>query len=139
MKQQGPKANLFHAPAFEGDTPYLIGTRCTLCGYTSFPPKQICIKCRRDNTMTEVKLGPKGKLETFAVMQVGTTDFPAPYTIGFVRLEQGPSVFSLITGCKPTDDSLVIGQDMILVIDKIRTDKDGFEVVGWKFKPLLME
>jgi uncharacterized OB-fold protein len=139
MAQRPIKKNLFHSPATQDDESYLIGSRCGVCGYASFPPKHVCIKCRREGTMNEVKLGPRGILDMFAVMQVGTPDFPAPYVIGFVRLEQGPMVFSVITGCEPKDDALTIGQEMMLVIDKIRTDENGLDVVGWKFKPLTKE
>ena len=34
--------------------------------------------------MEETRLGPYASLETYAVMQVGPPDFPAPYIIGNV-------------------------------------------------------
>jgi uncharacterized OB-fold protein len=89
--------------------------------------------------MEELKLGPYGILETFAVMQVGMPDFPAPYVMGYVRTEQGALVFAPITGCEARDDALTIGEEMELVIEGIKTDKKGNEVLGWKFKPTRRE
>ena len=85
--------------------------------------------------MEDLKLGPYGTLENFAVMQVGMPDFPAPYVIGYVRTEEGALVFAPITGCEARDDALALGEEMELVIEVIRRDKEGNEVVGWKFKP----
>ncbi len=86
--------------------------------------------------MTETRLGPRGTLETFAVMQTGTLDFPPPYIIGYVRTDQGAVVYTLITGCPPTDEALEIGQEMELVIEKMKTSREGHDLLGWKFRPL---
>jgi hypothetical protein len=44
-------------------------------------------------------------------------------------------VFTLITGCEARDDALEIGQEMELIIDKIKKDRQGNNLVGWKFRP----
>jgi uncharacterized OB-fold protein len=86
--------------------------------------------------MVEIKLGPYGILVSFAVMQVGPPDFPPPYIIGYVKLEEGPVIFTPITGCEARDDALDIGQKMEIVIEKIKEDGKGNNVIGWKFKPV---
>lgn len=118
---------------------YLIGARCTICGYVSFPKKVVCVRCRRDDTMERVRLGPYGTLDTFTVMQVAPPGFIAPYMIGYVRLREGPIVFSLLTGCETKDDALKIGEEMELVIEKINEDGKGNNIIGWKFKPIRRE
>lgn len=85
--------------------------------------------------MEQTKIGPYGTLEEFAVMQVGLPDFPAPYVIGYVITKEGAKVFTPITGCEPRDDALKLGEEMELVIEKIKEDKEGNNVLGWKFKP----
>ncbi len=130
------KEGLFHVPGSSGEKPYLIGSRCRVCGYICFPAKSVCVRCRRDDTMEEIKLGPYGNLETFTVMRVGTPDFAAPYIMGYVRTKEGAPVFSLITGCEIKDDALEIGTEMELVIEKIRTDSRGNNLLGWKFRPV---
>jgi len=85
--------------------------------------------------MNEIKLGPYGTLENYAVMQVGPPDFPPPYIMGYVRTKEGALVFTLIIGCKARDGVLDIGEEMELVVEKIREDRDGNNLVGWKFRP----
>lgn len=119
--------------------PYLIGARCTICGYVCFPKKVVCVRCRRDDTMERVRLGPFGTLDTFAIMQVAPPGFIAPYIIGYVRLREGPVVFAPLTGCEARDDALEIGEEMELVIEKIKEDEKGNSLMGWKFRPVKRE
>ncbi len=129
------REGFFHVPESSEDKPFLIGSKCTICGYTCFPKKSVCVRCRRDDTMKEIKLGPYGVLETFTVMQVGPSDFPPPYLMGYVRTKEGAVVFTLITGCEARDDALEIGQEMELIIDKIKKNRQGNNLIGWKFRP----
>ena len=130
------REGLFHVPVAADDAPHLIGNRCQSCGYTAFPRKAVCVICRRDGTMTDLALGPYGTLETYAVMRVGPPDFPPPYMVGYIRLEEGPVVFAQITGCDIEDDALEIGTKMELVIEKIKEDAKGNNILAWKFKPV---
>ena len=130
------KEGIFHVPESTDDKPYLIGSRCAVCNYTCFPKSQVCVKCRRDDTMEEIELGPYGTLETFAVMQIGLPDFPAPYVIGYVRTQEGALIFTPVTGCEARDDALTLGEEMELVIERIRYDEQRNKVLGWKFKPI---
>lgn len=130
------KQGLFEPAGPGNDRPYLIGSRCTVCSYTTFPRKTVCVKCRRDDTMETLRLGPYGTLVNFAVMRVGPPDFPPPYTVGYVRMKEGPVVFTQITGCGAEDDALRSGQEMELVIETIKKDPQGNNLVGWKFRPV---
>ena len=58
-------------------------------------------------------------------------------SFALVRVGEGPSIFTPIPGCNPIDDALPVGQEMLLVLDKLKTDQDGVDVIGWKFKPAL--
>lgn len=130
------REGLFHIPGpSPDDHPYLIGTKCRLCGYTAFPPRHVCLKCLREETMEEVKLGPRGTLDSFAVMQVGPPDFRPPYVIGNIKIPEGPLVFALISGCEPRDDALELGQEMELTIECIKKDNQGNDLMAWKFRP----
>jgi len=129
------KEGLFHIPQSSNDKPYLIGSRCRVCGYTVFPKQDVCVRCRQDGTMEQLKLGPYGILETFATMRVGPPDFPPPYIIGYVKMKEGARLFTLITGCETKDDALEIGEEMELLIEKIKEDTEGNHLIGWKFKP----
>lgn len=126
---------LFHLPESKKEKPYLIGSKCRRCGYTCFPIKQVCVRCLRDDCMEEVQFGPNGFLDSFAVIHIAPPGFSAPYIQGYVKLENGPKIFTLISGCEPNDDALKLGQRMELVIEKIREDENGNNVIGWRFKP----
>lgn len=129
------KEGLFHIPESHNEKPYLLGSKCRVCGYICFPRKEVCLNCRRDGIMEETKLGTYGTLETFAVMQVGPPQFTPPYVIGYVRAQEGALVFTLITGCEAKDGVLEIGEEMELVIEKIKEDEKGNKLLGWKYKP----
>ena len=129
------KPGLFVQPKSEDEKPYLLGSRCRACGYLSFPKKEVCIVCRKEATMEDVRLGSQGKLETFAVMQVGPPGFKVPYIIGYVRTREGALVFAPITGCEAKDDALWVGEEMELVIEKVKEDGKGNNLIGWKYKP----
>ncbi|MFH1169738.1 MAG: OB-fold domain-containing protein [Chloroflexota bacterium] len=135
MADKPLKEGLFHIPGGPGDKPYLIGGRCKACGFVTFPKKTVCVRCRRDDAMEEIKMGPEASLETYTTMQVGPPEFPPPYVIGYVKMKEGPKVFTLLSDCKP-DEDLEPGQEMEMVIDKIREDEAGNNLVGWKFKPV---
>ena len=130
------KPGLFVQPKSESERPYLVGSRCRVCGYTCFSKKEVCIVCRKDGTMEETGIGSEGSLETFAVMQVGPPGFGVPYVIGYIRTREGAIVFAPITGCEPKDDALKIGDPMELVIEKVKEDGKGNALMGWKYRPL---
>ncbi len=85
--------------------------------------------------MEDIRLGSSGKLETFAVMRVGPPGFKVPYVIGYVRTREGALVFTPITGCEAKDDALKVGEEMELVIEKVKEDGKGNNLIGWKYKP----
>lgn len=129
------KEGTFVQPGKSGEKPYLIGSRCRVCGYTCFPKKEVCVVCRDDTTMDEIALGQYGTLETYAVMQVGPPGFQVPYAIGYIKTREGAVVFSPLTGCEAKDDALDLGEEMELVIEKVKEDGKGNHLIGWKYRP----
>jgi uncharacterized OB-fold protein len=130
------KEGLFYSPKSPEEKPYLIGSRCRVCGYTDFPEKKVCVRCRRPDTVEKIRLGERAMLETYTVMRVSTPDFSAPYMIGYVRTKEGALIFTHITGCDMADDALTIGEEMELIIEKIKEDSQGNPVIGWKYRPI---
>ncbi|MEK6710233.1 MAG: Zn-ribbon domain-containing OB-fold protein [Nitrospinota bacterium] len=116
--------------------PYLVGSRCRKCGYAAFPSRVVCPVCLNPESMEEVSLGSRGRVDTFSVLHVGAPGFEAPYVVAYVLMPAGGRVFSLITGCEPSEGSLEIGTEVELVIEKIREDERGNEVRGFKFRPV---
>lgn len=75
----------------------LVGARCTSCGHATFPRRERCPACRA-GSMEEALLGPEGTVESLITLYVSTDDIEAPYTVGMVRLQDGPTVLSRILG-----------------------------------------
>jgi scaffold protein (connect acetoacetyl-CoA thiolase and HMG-CoA synthase) len=124
-----------YAAASPGGEAYLIGSKCRKCGYVTFPPRVACSACVSGGSMVTAPLGFRGKIDTFSVLHTGTSDFKAPYILAYVLIG-GAKVLSLITGCEPQEESLEIGEEVELVIEKIREDGQGNEIWGYKFRPV---
>ena len=115
--------------------PYLVGSKCRRCGYAAFPARAVCPACLDRESMEEASLGSRGTVDTFSVLRASAPGFEAPYVVAYVRMPGGERVFSLITGCEPSEGALAIGTEVELVIEKIREDEQGNEVRGYKFRP----
>ena len=131
-------ANLF-AETPEG--PRLLGSKCTTCGTPYFPKSPVCHNpdCRESNVV-EATFGPRGTLWSCA-MQDYPPPAPArydepyvPYAMGVVDLTEGLRVLGRLS----TDDpkSVQVGTSVELVLDTLCHDKDGNEVITWKFRPV---
>jgi uncharacterized OB-fold protein len=127
---------IIHEATSPSDKSYLIGSKCSACGRTFFPKQSVCRVCMRDDTMQETALSTRGKIDTFTVVQVAPMGFKAPYIQAFVDLPEGPRIFSLITGCEPSEEALKTGTEVEMVIDKITEDEEGNELIGYKFRPV---
>lgn len=77
---------LFHLPASPSEEPYLIGSKCKLCGYVSFPKRAVCPICVKGSTMQEAPLGRYGTIKYFSISRISQPGFPAPYVQSFVQL-----------------------------------------------------
>ncbi|MCM2310436.1 MAG: Zn-ribbon domain-containing OB-fold protein [Steroidobacteraceae bacterium] len=127
---------LFLRPQSPSDEPRLLGGRCTSCGEVTFPRQRRCANCSSEK-IEEIPLSPRGKLFSFTNVNYPVPDGykgPVPYGVGMVELPEGVRVLSHLTEHSP--DKLAVGMDMALIIDKLFTDDDGTEVIGFKFKPI---
>lgn len=127
---------IIRCPSQAGGKPRLLGNKCSSCGKVFFPKRAICPNCFTDDTLTEFELSSKGKIHTYTIVHYPSpAGVEAPYAYGYIDLpESNVRVFSLLTECDP--EKLQIGMDVELVIEKLRTDKDGTEIMGYKFKPV---
>jgi len=81
--------------------------RCAACGKAHWYPRAICPHCMSDKTEW-VEASGRGKIYTFSVMRRA----PEPYAIGYVTLEEGPSMLTNFVDCD--FDKLKIGQSVKL-------------------------
>jgi len=145
IDRSNKKSEKKQIPAVEGlftwpsDEPRLIGGRCESCGMYFFPKffpfhKPGC----QQGQVKEVLLGKRGKLQSYTVQYypppppfASPTPF-IPYGIGLVALPEGISVIGMLTGIEVKD--LKTNIDVELVVEKIYEDKEGNEILTWKFR-----
>ncbi|HJX12901.1 MAG TPA: Zn-ribbon domain-containing OB-fold protein [Dehalococcoidales bacterium] len=136
-KRQVPvQEGLFYQPQTPGEKPYLIGARCRECGYISFPRLEVCPRCVRPGTMEEAHLSGRGKIDMYSTCFAALPGFPAPSIQGYVNLEEGARIWGLITGVEPSDEAVRMGMEVELVIEKLREDPEGNEIMSYKFRPV---
>ena len=126
---------IIKCPSETGGLPHLLGNKCKSCGKVFFPKRLICPNCFTDTTLVEFELSPKGKVYTYTIVHYPSpAGIEVPYAYGYVDLpEDNIRVFSLFTESNPA--KLEIGMDVELVVEEIRTDKDGTKIIGYKFRP----
>ena len=133
-KKQIPiEEGLFTQP--DGGKPQLIGNRCRACGLVTFPKTPVCPKCMEKGTMEDALLEGRGKLDSYCIVNAALPGFKMPSIQAYINLEDGPRIWSLVTGCEPSDEALSIGMDMEMVIAKVREDADGNDLISYQFKP----
>lgn len=127
---------LFEYPLPHNRAPALLGNRCTRCGRTFFPGRDLCPYCFDQGNMEEAELDKRGIIYACTVVYRNSpTGILAPYAYGCVEIPaNGVRVFALFTGGAPS--SFTPGQEVELVIEPVRIDGDGKQVIGYKFKPV---
>jgi len=137
--QKEPKKiaeGLFVLPDGSMERGYLVGAKCSECGTITFPKRVVCPNCLRDDAMVEIPLSKRGRLYSYSVNQMAPEGFEAPYITGKTDLPEKVRIFTVITGCEPREDALEIGMEMELVFEPLTKDKDGNDLIGYKFRPL---
>jgi uncharacterized OB-fold protein len=125
---------LFEYPVTDGQAPALLANRCTKCGKTFFPKRTLCPYCFDKGTMEDIKLDRRGIIYACTVIHIPSpVDIKAPYAYGYVEIPANQvRVFALFTG----DDPFLFtpGQEVELVLEPIRQDHQGKQIIGYKFK-----
>ena len=114
----------------DGDSVVLVGQRCRRCGQMHFPKAAYCSACRAQD-FEQAVLGSEGSLYSFAEVHVAPKNFTTPYIVGYVDLDGGLRVFGQIDG--PADRLRLDGR-VHVTWGRIRTDRDGRPVEGYRFR-----
>ena len=131
------EAGYFRVPDGAGEPPVLLGSRCPNCGEVFFPRRMVCAKCLHEGT-DDVELGPRGTLYTWTYVHVplfAKKDAAVDaYGVGQVDLPEGPRVQAILTG---GPDDFEIGMELELDLETLGPDKEGNDVVIYRFKPVV--
>lgn len=89
----------------------LMAAKCKKCATMLLPPRPMCTKCFSSD-LEWVELRNKGKLLTYTVIHVSPKQFESliPYTVGIVKLEDGPKLPGMIQGVEP--EKISVGMDL---------------------------
>lgn len=130
------QAGLFDYPVKEGQYPALLANRCTSCGKSFFPKRTLCPHCFEQGEMEDITLERRGVIYTCTVIHIPSpTGIKAPYAYGYVDIPANNiRVFALFTGADPY--SFRSGQEVVLVLEPIKKEQQGQQIIGYKFKPL---
>lgn len=81
----------------------IIGSRCKKCGALSIPLKPVCARCGSFD-LEEIQSKGEGVLRSFTVIYAALPHLVdrAPYVIGLVRLDEGPSIMGRLVGLDAT-------------------------------------
>jgi uncharacterized OB-fold protein len=93
----------------------LMGTRCTGCGYQTFPPRADCPVCL-SGEFEFIEYSGKGSLYTYTKIDAAPTGFEDmdSYTVAVVDLEEGGRLLGWIGETVPAD-AVAIGMPVQVV------------------------
>ncbi|HET8604536.1 MAG TPA: OB-fold domain-containing protein [Marmoricola sp.] len=135
-------------PAIEGwfttgPAPALLGSRCTSCGATYFPPTQgFCRNpaCAGEEFET-AELSRRGRVWSYTDAQyqppapyVARTDPYEPFALAAVELPDGLVVLGQVADGFGVAD-LRVGAEVELVVEPLHADESGERTV-WRWKPV---
>jgi uncharacterized OB-fold protein len=124
-------------PEKEGEKPYLAGSRCKSCGTAYVGRRWSCGKCFAVNNMDEIRLSDHGELYAFSIVYQTAPGIQVPFVAGVVDLPEGTAVRCNIEGIEPDPNKLVplLGKRVEMYTEKVRTDREGNDVIAFKFRP----
>jgi uncharacterized protein len=114
----------------DGDGPFLVGGRCTRCGFLTLGPRDLCPNCWTRNATQPCPIGRVGTLYTYTVVHQIPAGYKEPFAAGYLDIEDGVRVFAHIEN---TPDSLRIGQRLELRVAPLCQDEHGASLYGPRF------
>ena len=125
----------FTIPERPSQVPRLLGCRCRSCGEVFYPRRVVCARCTAED-LENIELGPRGTLYTYTYVHVplfGSLRSKAGgYGVGQIDLPEGPRVQAVLCG---GPDDFRIGMEMELELETLRVNKEGNEVMIYRFRP----
>jgi uncharacterized OB-fold protein len=118
----------------------IIATHCRSCGDYFFPRSFTCHNpACAERDVEDVALSATGVVDTYSDMSypppppfVASREDWVPTPVVSVRMPEGIHIIGMMEDCTPEEVS--IGMGVKTVIRVLYTNKDGAELVGWKFR-----
>ena len=135
-KKPRPIVPFLRLPESAGDQPYLWGNKCKSCGAAFAGARIACSKCTSQE-MEEIRLSNEGEVYAFTIIYQSFPGIPAPFVAATVDLPEGVSVRATINGLDPNnpDPKDWLGKKVEMYTEKVYSDKEGNDVIAYKFRP----
>ena len=136
-KKQNPIVPFLRLPESPGDKAHLWGSKCRACGAAYLGKRIACARCFAVDDFEEIRFGEFGTLKTFSIVHQSLPGVETPYVAAIVELPEGTAVRTNLGGIEPDPDKLVplLGKKMQMYTEKIRTDKEGNDVITYRYRP----
>ena len=135
-KQEKPILPFLRLPEGPGEKPYLAGNKCRQCGTVYLGDRMACSRCLSTEPMEELRLSQRGELHVFSIVHQSAPGIPVPYIAAIVDLPEGVSVRCNIEGVDPDPKNLTFGMPVEMFTEKVHTDREGNEIIAFKFRPV---
>ncbi len=134
-KKQNPIVPFLRIPDDPKDQPYLWGSKCKACGAVFLGERVACGKCGDTGPFEEVRLSDEGEIYVFSVVHQSVPGLESPYVAAIIDLPEGVSVRGNVDGLDPANPSTEwFGKKVKMYTEKIRTDREGNDVIAAKFR-----
>jgi uncharacterized OB-fold protein len=133
--QKRPILPFLRIPEDSSQKPYLVGNKCKNCGTVYLGTRIGCSRCMSTEPMEEIKLSDHGELHVFSIVHQSAPGIPTPYVAAIVDLPEGVSVRCNIEGVEPDPKNLKFGMPVEMYTETVHVDKEGNEIVAFKFRP----
>lgn len=117
----------FRPDLFQADPPTLIGSACTACACTAFPPREVCPQCGELATTQPVQLSRRGVIYSFTVVHQAPPGVATPYMLGYVDLPDDR--VRVLTRIEAEPAEVAIGVPVDLVAHQNERDPTGESVI----------
>jgi len=135
-KKTLPIVAYLHLPESADEEPYLWGNKCISCGAVYVGSRMACSRCTSQQ-LDRVRFSNSGEIWTFGVVHQSIPGVPTPYVAAIVDLPEGASVRATVTGLDPNQPGPSwFGRKVQMYIEKAYTDKQGNDIITYKYRPV---
>jgi len=131
-----PIVAYLHLPESPNEEPYLWGNKCKSCGAVYVGSRMACSKCTSPE-LEEIRFSNQGEIWTFGVVHQSMPNVQTPFVAAIVDLPEGGSVRATVTGLDPNQPGPAwFGKKVQMYIEKAYTDKQGNDIITYKYRPV---
>jgi uncharacterized OB-fold protein len=137
-KRQNPIVPFLRIPESAAEKPYLWGVKCRSCGAAYLGERIACGKCFAVGDFEELRFSDHGTLRAFTIVYQTAPGIEVPFIAAIVDLPEGTAVRANIGGVEPEGEKVaaLLGKQLEMYTEKIRTDREGNDVVVFKYRPM---